>query len=394
MAIDAPGDVASSQAEKQTLLGYYRSVADSFDKERLELVKKIDEVDVHRTELQKARLETSKRDEQVAELQRALSDAHLYLFDEREHLLRVTSENAELRAQDVENRKRIQDLLALTRPVAQEVTYFRDEKPKTLSRSLAAPAAKSKPRTAPGTNAAPNVIRTIYMPNSKTVEQLQAAVESLRTRLMQTEKLAEEREKAHREDRRIRIQEAKVARAQDKEMIAHLQAKLEEMSLSSRTALKEHLVMRYNFQKEKRELVEQLCQSRELAEQAQTALLSVQNETEARIRGIKAKESSHCEQVTSQFRKQTMDLEEDLAMVREQYAVTQQLYEGKIAALEDKNAKLLAKYRALERRRALEVQGLRKDAAALREQFRSTSRHVLAMSIAAKRGALDDLDVF
>lgn len=89
-------------------------------------------------------------------------------------------------AQDVENRKRIQDLLALTRPVAQEVTYFRDEKPKTLSRSLAAPAAKSKPRTAPGTNAAPNVIRTIYMPNSKTVEQLQAAVESLRTRLMQT----------------------------------------------------------------------------------------------------------------------------------------------------------------------------------------------------------------
>lgn len=52
---------------------------------------------MHRTELQKARLETSKRDEQVAELQRALSDAHLYLFDEREHLLRVTSENAELR---------------------------------------------------------------------------------------------------------------------------------------------------------------------------------------------------------------------------------------------------------------------------------------------------------
>lgn len=71
--------------------------------------------------MNRARFERRSREEEVRELQRALSDAKKYLFDEREQLLRVQGENDELRAQEIEDRKRIAHLLALTEPMTQEV---------------------------------------------------------------------------------------------------------------------------------------------------------------------------------------------------------------------------------------------------------------------------------
>jgi coiled-coil domain-containing protein 77 len=42
----------------------------------------------------------------------ALSDAHAFLFDERQRLLSLQAENDELRLQELEDRKRIQQLLS------------------------------------------------------------------------------------------------------------------------------------------------------------------------------------------------------------------------------------------------------------------------------------------
>ena len=43
------------------------------------------------------------------------------LFDEREQVLKLQAENDQLLIQEMEDRKRIQHLLALTQPVTQEV---------------------------------------------------------------------------------------------------------------------------------------------------------------------------------------------------------------------------------------------------------------------------------
>lgn len=84
---------------------------------------------------------------QIAELQKALSDANVYLYDEREQVrhnsvfhthtmqpiqprthtltacqvLKLQAENDQLKIQELEDRRRIQHLLALTQPVTQEV---------------------------------------------------------------------------------------------------------------------------------------------------------------------------------------------------------------------------------------------------------------------------------
>jgi len=74
------------------------------------------------------------RHEEIAELQRALSDANVYLFDEREQVLKLQAENDQLKIQELEDRRRIQHLLALTQPVSQEVTFFRDCRPAKMTR--------------------------------------------------------------------------------------------------------------------------------------------------------------------------------------------------------------------------------------------------------------------
>ena len=65
------------------------------------------------------------REEEISELQKALSDMQVYLFQEREHVLRLYSENDRLKIREVEDRKRIQQLLTLTQPAGGEITYFR-----------------------------------------------------------------------------------------------------------------------------------------------------------------------------------------------------------------------------------------------------------------------------
>ena len=51
---------------------------------------------------------------QIAALQRALEDSKLFIYDERAALLTLRAENDDLKAQEVEDRVRIQQLLALT----------------------------------------------------------------------------------------------------------------------------------------------------------------------------------------------------------------------------------------------------------------------------------------
>ena len=65
----------------------------------------------------------------IAELQKALSDMQVYLFQEREHVLRLYAENDRLKIRELEDRKKIQHLLGLTKTTEAEITYFHHQPP-------------------------------------------------------------------------------------------------------------------------------------------------------------------------------------------------------------------------------------------------------------------------
>lgn len=50
--------------------------------------------------------ELRQREEEIAELQKALSDMQVYLFQEREQVLRLYAENDRLKIRELEDRKR------------------------------------------------------------------------------------------------------------------------------------------------------------------------------------------------------------------------------------------------------------------------------------------------
>lgn len=123
----------------------------------------------------------------------ALSDAHTYLFDERERLLALQAENDALRLQEGEDRQRIKQLLSLSRPSEQQVVLQQENAGRpsnlVLPRAPAAGAAAAQhrstrsPRRAGG-EGGERVLRTIYLPAAQT-EPLTLKCETLQAQLQE-----------------------------------------------------------------------------------------------------------------------------------------------------------------------------------------------------------------
>lgn len=79
-------------------------------------------------------------------LLQALSDAQQFLFEERQRLLLLQAENDELKLQEIQDRQRIQQLLAMTQPLEQTVTYKQGGAPSSVTAYPAAAAAAAAGR--------------------------------------------------------------------------------------------------------------------------------------------------------------------------------------------------------------------------------------------------------
>jgi coiled-coil domain-containing protein 77 len=69
------------------------------------------------------------KDDEIAELQKAISDMQVFLFQEREQVLKLYAENDRLKIQELQERKKINRLLSLAGVNENEVTYFIKEPP-------------------------------------------------------------------------------------------------------------------------------------------------------------------------------------------------------------------------------------------------------------------------
>ena len=79
------------------LLDYYRQKISDFDNEHDEMLQRLDGYKTTCEEQHKIQWEIRQREEEISELQKALSDMQVYLFQEREHVLRLYSENDRLK---------------------------------------------------------------------------------------------------------------------------------------------------------------------------------------------------------------------------------------------------------------------------------------------------------
>lgn len=79
------------------LLEYYRKKIGEYDLEREELIKRLDKFKQTLDDQHKLQWELRQKDDEIAELQKAISDMQVFLFQEREQVLKLYSENDRLK---------------------------------------------------------------------------------------------------------------------------------------------------------------------------------------------------------------------------------------------------------------------------------------------------------
>ncbi|GFR40782.1 hypothetical protein Agub_g1396 [Astrephomene gubernaculifera] len=344
---------AARAAEEQStteLLAYYKSRLEGFEAERAELLSRLDQCAVQGSEKHTLEWETRKRSEEVRELQKALSDAHNFLFDERQRLLALQAENDELRLQEIQDRKTIQQLLA-------------------------GPQAPAN-RNLPGPN----------------VDQLLLQIESLHAQLNEQKQLASERIAALLEDRRIRDQEEETHRRSLSQQLEAATERLQRVEEQLRTTTKDYILGRREKQAAEERALE--CQAT-LARERQSFLEQLAEQRKraaAELSALKQEADAKLDDVATNLRNQLKLKEEELINLSSVHNTSVSQYDKRIAELELRAARLTESNRQLELRRHLDCEGWTADVTALRKTLTAVDRKLHEMRLVERLEDDDRLD--
>lgn len=120
------------------LIDYYRTKFESMETERLDWLKKIEDISLNLEEKHKMEWELKKRAEEIQDLQDALKKQSLGIHEERKQIFGLTSEIERIKCsikfnnflvKSDEDRKRLVQLLQLAEPIEQTVKLYHDRRP-------------------------------------------------------------------------------------------------------------------------------------------------------------------------------------------------------------------------------------------------------------------------
>lgn len=346
------------------LLNFYRDQVNQFEDERQNIMKRFGDIDVAYETLHKLKWELHVKEEEVSELQDSLSNANCYLFDEREQVLKLQAENDQLKMEQMEDRRRIQHLLALTQPVKQEVTFFKDCRPGKITEMPVTINKNDKKKSGPSYN---RILRTIYMPSERT-DELILRIESLQNQLEETQKVNEERIVSIVEDKKVREEELKqqINRLLEKEMANEEDLRKVQKILQKTT--KDLLEERIEFQKKERKYNEQILLLTQEKEGIETELNEKDRVYNVQIECIKERLERESELLTSHIKDELISKDEDINVIKLQYEKSQQLANKKLNEYENEIRKWKKKYIQLNKQRNLEFEGYNTDLQYLQSQ--------------------------
>uniref|UniRef100_A0AAY4B4D0 Coiled-coil domain-containing protein 77 n=1 Tax=Denticeps clupeoides TaxID=299321 RepID=A0AAY4B4D0_9TELE len=319
------------------LLEFYRQKLAQFDEEHDDLVKLLEKYKSTAEDQHKLQLEVRQREGEIAELQKALSDMQAYLFQEREQALRLYAENDRLKIRELEDRKKIQHLLALVGPDAGEITYFHREPPHVVR------------------------LRSVPEQYKKDNQTLLLQVEALQAQLEEQTRLSREQVESLMEDRRIHMEEARVQHQRDKDRV---------------TAFTERLQHTQN-----------------LLYESTRDFLQLKFQSRANEKGWMAlqEELKQAHKLADMYREQCVGLETDLAQIREEGDVGREIFKERSDKIAKRLQLMTQRYEALEKRRAMEVEGFKTDIKNLRQKLKDVEK--LLFKVAVNVGPDQDLAI-
>ncbi|KAL3669284.1 hypothetical protein V7S43_005664 [Phytophthora oleae] len=400
------GNVEEERGNNATeLLAFYRQRCEDFHVEREQTLAHLAQIEVSKEEAHRLKWQLKSKDEEITELEEALKKANATLFQVKAELIDVQAENKTLKVQEQDDRLKIQHLLVLTQPISEQVTFFRDCRPGTRttypSRQMPAPTTypypstmhigsedmqeerkkkkqdksgfvvrgnasslKSISRSIP----ANKVLRTIYMPNEQTAA-LTKTIESLQKQLESHQKLTETRVQALLDGFAEEKAKMMIHQQHIEEKSIQLEKQVEKTKRVLTQTTKDYLVLRHKSQEAERLAHEEIFQVKRKCETLVTEKTQLTDKVREETHALRKVVREEGNQTVLEFRNQALSRERDLHMLKEQYAAMQEACTKRIQDLQVRLTKLRSRYRSLDKRRAMEMEGFTRDLAGLKRHL-------------------------
>ena len=330
----------------------------------------------------------------------------VFLFQEREHVLRLYAENDRLRIQELEDRKKIQHLLTLTQPVNAETTYFVKEPPAKVLVQQHIPRTRAGGETfavsgrGPGGHKKPQS-QNKAMENHKDDEDenvdketLLLTVEALRAQLEEQTRLCKEQVETLLEDRRVKAEEADVQHQRDGDRVKSLADKLQNTQELLYESTKDYLELKYelrakerSWMKEKDKLLQQLDHYKQQLDISAgiDPILGMSFSTSPNGRSNSANKGNLCylkdqlqqtQQLADNYREQCIKLEEEVGRLKEESDASKDLFKQRTEKATKRLGLMNTRYQNLEKRRAMEIEGYKNDIKMLRARLKDVERQL------------------
>ncbi|MBN3315144.1 CCD77 protein, partial [Atractosteus spatula] len=374
------------------LLEFYRRKVAEFDGEHEELLQMLEKYRFTTEDQHKMEWEMRQREGEIAELQKALSDMQVYLFQGREQALRLYAENDRLKI-----RKKIQHLLALVGPDAGEITYFHKEPPHkvTISQKQTQPTGREPlKRTKTVTRRkASRGDEAIESPESykKDSQTLLLQVEALQAQMEEQTRLAKEQVESLLEDRRIRVEEAQLQHQRDQDRISALTDKLHRTQSLLYDSTRDFLQLKFEgraqekcWMAEKDRLLRELDACRDRLRQGRGGHVQPARQ-EAELSGLSRQaleeQLKQAHRLADMYREQCVGLETELAQIREEGDVGREIFKERSDKMAKRLQLMTQRYEALEKRRSMEVEGFKTDIKHLRQRLKEVEKQLFKVTL-------------
>ncbi|PKU36569.1 coiled-coil domain-containing protein 77 [Limosa lapponica baueri] len=364
------------------LLEYYRKKIADFDEEHEDLVKRLERYKETYDEQHKLQQEVHQREEEIAELQKALSDMQVYLFQEREHVLRLYSENDRLKIRCA--------VTVLQRPAKSRDPHERNDTSRTgTKRSTSKTAAKGEKPESPER----------YQRDNQT---LLLQVEALQAQIEEQTRLSKEQVEALLEDRRIHMEEAQVQHQRDQAKIKTITDKLRKTQNLLYESTRDFLQLKFDARSnEKAWMAEKESLLRKLDKDLDQCIISKepgrekkQRDTKKRLQADDGAWKLHSREIKSlqeqlmqeqrlsnMYREQCVTLEDELARIREEGDVGRELFKERSEKMGKRLKLMTQRYEALEKRRNMEVEGFKNDIKQLRQKLKDVENQLFKVTL-------------
>ncbi|NXU04533.1 CCD77 protein, partial [Buphagus erythrorhynchus] len=373
------------------LLDYYRKKIADFDEEYEELVKRLEKYKQAYDEQHQLQWEVCYLEEEIAELQKALSDMQVCLFQEKEQVLRLCSENDRLKLREMEDRKKTQQLLTVLGRDEGEVTYFHKQPPHKAigtEKSTLKPAANGENPESSGKY-------------QKDDETLLLQVKALQAQLEEQTRLAKEQVEALLKDRRIQMEEAEVRHRRDQDKIKTVTEKLHktqnllyestrdflQLKFSARAQEKAWMAEKDSLLRKLGKDLDHLVFSTESGKKKQRELKKMlqENDGDSKVhsREIKLLQDKLMQEkhLSHMYREQCVSLEGEVARIREERDAGKELFKERSEKLEKRLKLMTQRCEALEKRRSLEVEGFKNDIKQLQQKMKGVENHIYKVAL-------------